>query len=63
MKWIDIKDEKPTKDGLAIMLAPSADPDKPLIMLAWYDPKKDFWTGHPIGFKVTHWMALPEAPK
>ena len=64
MKWISIEDKLPDKDAVYLIHAPSADPDKPFIHIAWYDP--DFgWSLLPKVWipAITHWMPLPEPPK
>ena len=37
-KWISVESELPKKEGLYLIYAPSADPESPLLMTAWYYP-------------------------
>jgi hypothetical protein len=63
--WIKCSDRLPSESGKYIILAPSADPDKPLITIAWFEPSVVFgWsllTPHWI-IATTHWMPLPTPP-
>lgn len=69
MEWIGVGDRLPEGEGLFVVHAPSADPDKPLILTVWFHPdglRSD--TAHlwglvkPWSIAVTHWMPLPEPP-
>lgn len=63
-EWISVKDILPDKDGPVLIYAPSADKDKPFIMMAWYDPSGFGWTAPKFLLKhITYWMYLPEPPK
>ena len=65
MKWISVKDRLPTEDAPCLIHATTADPDKPYINVAWYDPGGFGWSLLPACFKpcITHWMPLPKPPK
>ena len=62
--WIPIKDRLPEEDGKYLIHAPSADKEKPLIALAWYDPKGFGWSGIVAVWlkNITHWAAV-DPPK
>ncbi len=64
MKWHRWPDEKPPEDDLYIIYAPSMDPEKPLITVAWYDPRIDEWSLLPeVWIDAIHsWMFLPDPP-
>jgi Protein of unknown function (DUF551) len=61
--WIAATDRLPSIDGSYLVHCPSADPDKPLIATAWYNPNAgwsllpDLWIN-----AITHWMSLPAPP-
>lgn len=62
-EWRDFKTEPPTEDGLIIVSAESADPDKPLIVFAWYDPSFGLSLMLSVFISsVTHWMPKPPNP-
>jgi hypothetical protein len=64
-EWISVKDRLPDEDGKVIVHCPSADPDKPLIAMAWYDPRGFGWSLLPEVWirAIRHWMPLPSPPK
>jgi hypothetical protein len=64
MKWIQFNTQKPSDDGMHLIYAPSADPQRPFIATAWWsEPNQqwemliDYWAN-----AVTHWMPLPTPP-
>ncbi len=62
--WIPVAERLPDKDALYIVCAPSADPDRPMLSIAWYDPRGFGWSllaGVWIE-ALTHWMPMPEPP-
>ena len=64
-EWVSIQECLPKKDALYLIYAPSADPDKPFIHVAWFNPKNKLWT---LNLQIwidamTHWMPLPEPPE
>lgn len=66
--WVEFKTTPPERAGHYIIHAPSADPAKPLIAMAWFDPEqKDFngWTHLPPEWcqAITHWMHKPNPPQ
>ena len=64
MKWVKIEDSLPVEEGLYLVHAPTADVQKPLITVAWYNPKSGWSLLHPYWLKaITHWMPLPKAPQ
>ena len=70
MKWRKLSDGPPPKSGPYIIHAPSADPDAPLICIAWWEdgstpPLSKGWSLMIDSFipAITHWMPLPEPPK
>jgi len=64
MKWISVKDRLPDRDAPYIVFIETADPDKPLMLIAWYRPEFGFsgivtyWID-----AITHWMELPDWPE
>ena len=64
MKWIEFKDQKPTEEGLHLILASSADPKKPYRNIAWWTLGKEEWSLLPQVWidAITHWMSLPKSP-
>ena len=65
-KWISVESELPKKEGLYLIYAPSADPESPLLMTAWYYPdnKSHIWGLVKCWANaVTHWMPLPLPPE
>jgi hypothetical protein len=64
-EWISVEERLPDVDGKVIVHCPSADPGKPLIAMAWYDPGGFGWSMLPQVWidGITHWMSLPEPPK
>lgn len=64
-EWRSIKDELPSEDGPVLVHAESADPDKPLITTAWFDPNfPGNWSLIIAAFipSITHWMPKPPPP-
>lgn len=53
----------PKVDAPCIVYAESADPDKPMIYQAWYDPSFG-WSLLPRVWidAITHWMPMPKPP-
>lgn len=64
MNWVPVTDRLPTEDGKYLIYAPSADPDKPFIHVAWYDPGFG-WSLLPQVWvdAITHWMEFPGPPE
>jgi transcription elongation factor Elf1 len=64
MNWIDIAKELPKEDKPYLIHAPSMDEKKPLIKIAWYNPKTG-WSLLPECWidAITHWMPLPIPPE
>lgn len=66
-KWIPVTERLPDSDGLVLIFAPSADPGKPLMQSAWYDPHPDGigWSFLPKNWinAITHWMPMPPPPE
>jgi hypothetical protein len=64
MKWYDINKDTPFRDGKYIVHCKSADPEKPFVHMAWYDPCFG-WSLLPATWidAITHWMPLPNPPK
>ena len=62
--WVPISERLPDKDALYIVHAPSADPERPLIHVAWYEPDGYGWSFLPKVWTdaITHWMPMPDAP-
>ena len=64
--WIDVKKQLPTEDGAYLIFAPSEDPEKPFVGVAWYDPSGFGWSsgGVPKVWidAITHWQPIPPAP-
>lgn len=63
--WISVEERLPEEDGLVLIHTPSGDPDKPLVVTAWYDPSGRGWTQLPGQWidAITHWQPLPEPPE
>ena len=61
--WVDAKKTPPKEDGHYIIYAPSADADKPLVAMAWYNPASG-WSLLPKCWceAITHWMQIPKPP-
>jgi hypothetical protein len=61
--WIPIKD-LPQKEGPYLVFIPSADPLKPFMEKAWYDPRGFGWSLIPdVLIKgITDWMPMPPPP-
>jgi hypothetical protein len=64
VEWVPLAERMPAKDGRYLIYAPSADPGKPLIAVAWYHPAEREWTliPYPWANVVTHWMEVPTPP-
>jgi hypothetical protein len=63
--WIAVSERLPADDALYLVYAPSADPAKPLITTAWFEPDGFGWSlivSYWIK-AITHWMPLPEPPR
>lgn len=61
--WVDAKKSLPKEDGHYIVHAPSADPDKPLVAMAWYNPELGWSLLQECWCKaITHWMQKPKPP-
>ena len=68
MKWRKLSDGPPPKPGSYIIHAPSADPDLPLICVAWWEDGSEYPRGWSLMSEtfipaITHWMPLPKPPK
>lgn len=65
MIWIAVEDRLPEKEGVYLIHAPSADPDKPFIHVAWWSNSNQRWELIAISWAnaVTHWMPLPKPPE
>ena len=63
-KWVAMSDKEPPRDELYLVYAPSCDPDRPFMGVAWYD-RRGFWYPLPKAWAgaVTHWATLPLPPK
>ena len=63
--WVPVSERLPDKDALYIVHAPSADPEKPMIHVAWYEPNGYGWSILPKVWidAITHWMPMPDAPR
>ena len=61
--WTSCSDKMPPKEGQYIIYAPSADPKRPLMAMAWYDENFG-WSLVPNVWRraITHWMKLPSEP-
>ena len=61
--WVDAKKTLPKEDGHYIIHAPSADPKKPFVTMAWYNPASG-WSLLPECWckAITHWMPKPKPP-
>jgi len=64
-EWHRWPEEKPPEDGPYMIHAPSADPQKPMISLAWYNPAKDEWSALPKTWTsaIDAWMFIPPPPE
>ena len=64
MEWISVNDKMPENDAPYLVFAESADPDKPFIQIAWYNPSRRLWELIPTAWSnfISHWMPLPSAP-
>ena len=56
--------ERPLSSGRYLIYARSADPERPLITVAWYDTDDGTWLGIiPYWLRAaSHWMPLPPPP-
>ena len=61
--WMDAKTNPPKKRGVYIIHAPSADPKKPLIAMAYFN-EDETWSLLPECWcrAITHWMPKPSPP-
>lgn len=61
LDWVSVKERLPKEDGGVMIFAPSADPEKPLVTKAWYDPNYG-WSMLPPNWinAITHWRSLPK---
>ena len=61
--WIKI-DTPPTEDGPYLIHHPTADEEKPVVQVAWYEPDGFGWSLMPKVYipSITHWMPLPKPP-
>lgn len=64
MEWIPTAERLPEEDGAVLVHCPTMDKNKPLIMVAWYEPGFG-WSLLPEVFcdGVSHWMPLPSPPR
>ena len=62
--WVPCLEAMPAQETSYLVHAPSADPDEPMISLAWYRPGYG-WSGLPRVWcdAITHWMRKPNPPK
>ena len=56
---------EPPDDGFYLVFAPSADPERPLIAMAFWSSKESRWE---LVLKywaeaITHWQELPDPPQ
>jgi hypothetical protein len=67
VEWIPIAHLLPEDEGMYLVHAPSSDPEKPLILTAWFTGKNNpgyRWSLAPYwSSAVTHWMRLPKGPQ
>lgn len=68
MRWTEIS-SPPEEDGSYIVCAPSEDPRRPLVTMAWFNPSRpagtmDGWSQLPAVWlrALTHWTHLPTTP-
>lgn len=55
----------PTVGNRYLIHSPSADPDKPLIAIAWFHPEDGSWSLVPEYWTeaITHWAVVPGPPE
>lgn len=65
MMWNEMKDERPEKEGMYLVFAPSADPKVPFKQCAWWSVSRSRWEYLPVAWAlaITHWMSLPPDPE
>ena len=63
-KWISMKRRKPKGDGRALVFAPSCDPKKPFVAMAWWTDGEG-WLHIPGVWAdaITYWRPLPDPPR
>lgn len=63
--WIDAEVRLPDEDNRYLVHCPSADPDKPLIAIAWYNPNPGQWSLLPSPWiaAIRHWQPLPASAR
>lgn len=66
--WIPADERLPDEPGKCLVFVPTADPERPLIHVAWYEPEG---TDNMPGWQllpavlcdaISHWMPLPDPP-
>ncbi len=64
-EWIPLSERLPPRDDRYLVYAPSADPDKPMILIAWFHPDSKKWSLilEIWSSAITHWMEVPGPPK
>ena len=66
--WISCQERLPDEPGLYPVLAPSADPERPVRQVAWFEPHGTRnipgWQLCPSPWvdAITHWMEWPDDP-
>ena len=62
--WCSMQESKPPYDGLFLVFAPSADPQKPLKQVAWWSEMNQQWELLPKVWcdAITHWARMPKSP-
>lgn len=65
MAWVGVEERLPTTDSRYLVYCPSADPEKPLVAIAWYDPSGYGWSLLPPNWidAITHWREVPKPPE
>lgn len=64
LPWISVKDRLPAAPGAYLIHSPSADPERPMICVAWYEPpgteNMEGWQLmlEPFIAGITHWLPL-----
>jgi|GEM_PF-4010023 len=62
-EWVECSKAMPPDNALYLVYAPSCDPEKPMISLAWYEPNGFGWSlTHVWCEAITHWARLPKRP-
>ena len=63
MKWLDINDSSPPKDGTVFVSCNTRQGG--LMAVTWWSPVFEYWkaTGGLNHYQFTHWMPLPAPPE